>query len=199
VTSSTNVYGLYVRSIRLSKWLDREVRDLLERYPKEVGRGTLESGPEDGLGPFTVRGSGDGDPLGDWVLLYVGISESKTPRIVQYFGTTQSFTREPGGQSLHLSLALFFGGGSDPRDSPEPPARSVEGLLRASLGQRLEHRMRDMHLSYLQVETSACLDAQHAACGCNVGAEALLMRNPPDWPKWRPATGWPSSSREAIE
>jgi hypothetical protein len=137
VTSSTNVYGLYVRSIRLSKWLDREVRDLLERYPREVGRGTLESGPEDGLAPFTVRGSGDDDPLGDWVLLYVGISDSKTPRIVQYFGTTNAFTREPGGQSLHLSLALFFGGGSDPRDSPEPPARSVEGLLRASLGLRL--------------------------------------------------------------
>ena len=189
VTDRANVYGLYVRSVPLGKWLDREVRDLLERYPGEVGTGSMPTG----LASCTIAGTADDSTLGDWVLLYVGISDSKTPRINQYFGRTQQFTREPGGQSLHLTLSLFFGGGSDPRDTLEPKAATLENVLRGSLSVRLETRMRDMHLSYVQVVTPPCSDASHQSCTCKEASEWALLRDPMRYAKWTPSGGWPAS------
>jgi hypothetical protein len=189
VTDLPNVYGLYVRSVPLSKWLDREVRDLLERYPGEVGTGTMPSG----LKSCTIANTAGNSMLGDWVLLYVGISDSKTPRINQYFGRTPHFTREPGGQSLHLTLSLFFGGGSDPRDALDPRAATLENVLRGSLSVRMESRMRDMRLSYVQVVTPVCSDGFHQACTCNAASEWALLRDPAKHSRWTPNGGWAAS------
>ena len=170
-TTEPNVYGLYARAIPLYKWLDSGVRDLLEHYPQDVGSGEMPGG----LKGCSIEGTADplAPHLGNWVLLYVGESNSKTPRIVQYFGQTEHFTREPGGQSLHLSLALFFGGGSDPREAEG--AVTVEHVLRESLSLRLESRMRNMHLSYVQVETPGCTDlGAHSNCYCKDGEERVL-------------------------
>ena len=83
-TTDRNVYGLYVRSIPMIKWLDLSVRDMVEHYPGEVGGGSMPRG----LGAFTVPGTFEAG-LGEWVLLYVGLSESSTARIIQYFGVTE--------------------------------------------------------------------------------------------------------------
>ena len=192
-TSAPNVYGIYARSIPLTKWLDPSVRDLLDNYPGDVGSGVMPAG----FAACTVPGTYE-PGLGDWVLLYVGKSSSDTPRIVQYFGTGSSFTREPGGHSFHLSLALFLGGTSDPRNSLTPRAQTLENVLRGSLGVTLEQRMRDMRLAYVQVVTPICVTpgGPHLACGCMTGCEQAMLR---DRVVHQPPTaGWPTGARPLL-
>lgn len=174
-TKQPNVYGLYARSVALTKWLSRGVRDLLDHYPGDVGGGSMPQG----LAAFTVPDS-EATGLGSWVLLYVGQStEVKMSRIVQYFGTGTTFTRGPGGQSLHLTLGLLFGGEVDPRDALDPKASSLEYVLRGSLSLRLEARMREMKLSYVQVLTPPLkgTPSHHdAGCQCQTCSEQSVLK-----------------------
>jgi hypothetical protein len=168
------------------------VRDPLSHYPGDVGHGSMPGG----LNPFIVPGT-DVQSLGSWVLLYVGVSDSKTARIVQYFGKTSAFTRGPGGQSFHLSLAMLFGGRVDPRVSTTPRADSIDYVLRGSLSLTLEARMRDMSLAYVQVHTPACFAVSgHLSCSCNVGCEASLLRRRSDGAP--PVSGWPPGARPLL-
>jgi hypothetical protein len=193
-TINQNVYGLYARSIPLTKWLSPGIRDLLEHYPGDVGSGSMPAG----LTAFTVPET-EVEGLGSWVLLYVGVSQSRTARIQQYFGTGPTFTRGPGGQSLHLTLALFFGDTVDPRITVEPKAVTLEYVLRGSLSLTLEHRMREMRLAYVQVETPPCTcpPPRHSVdCRCLGCSEAVLLR---DSAKPVPPTaGWPPGARPMI-
>lgn len=191
VTSNPNVYGLYARSIPMIKWLDRNVRDLIEEYPGEVGNGSMPAG----FSHFSVPNT-DEPGLGHWILLYVGVSDSNTPRIVQYFGNRRSFTREMGGQSLHLSLSLLFGGTCDPRNSTIPRGNSIENVLRGSMSRILEERMRDMRLAYVQVETPECQDSSHTTCGCMTACENAHLRSRDSNPA--PAGGWPTGARPLM-
>jgi hypothetical protein len=192
-TTDPNVYGLYVRSIPMIKWLDRSVRDMVENYPGEVGSGSMPQG----LDAFTVPGTNEAG-LGEWVLLYVGFSDSATARIIQYFGRTEHFTREMGGQSFHLGLSLLFGGTCDPRNSTTPRGKTIENVLRGSMSVILEERMRDMRFSYVQVTTPVCpgADRVHLTCGCNRSSENAHLKNRVS--NSPPSSGWPTGARPLM-
>jgi hypothetical protein len=195
LTANPNVYGIYAREIPLRKWLSFGVRDLLDHYPGDVGTGSMPAGFESFLVPDTHEKG-----LGSWLLVYVGLSVSeKTPRMQQYFGTGKTFTRTPGGQSLHLTLGLLFGGEVDPRVVVTPKARTLEDVLRGSLSVTLEDRMREMRFSYVQAETPSCscTSKPHSVdCRCCDCSELSMIRDRVRGAP--PQAGWPQGARPLI-
>lgn len=181
------VYGIYVREVQFKKWVASDVAALITGFPGDIGTGTFPGGWD----AFCVPGTEERG-RGRWLLLYIGISVSTdNPRISQYFGKTQSFTREPGGQSFHLDLAQLFGGPVDIRNRTVPPSKTIAGALRGALSLNLEARMREMDLSYVQVTCPGCVCSQKGrvlACtpapgpevpaGCIHDNESRLMAHP---------------------
>lgn len=150
------VYGIYVREVQFKKWAAPDVAALITGFPGDIGTGMFPGGWD----AFCVPGT-DEQGRGRWLLLYIGISVSTAnPRISQYFGERQTFTREPGGQSFHLDLAQLFGGPVDIRNRTVPPRRTIAGALRGALSLNLEARMREMDLSYVQVTCPSCVCSQ---------------------------------------
>lgn len=194
LTKEPCVYGIYGREIAVAKWMTSEVRELIERYPGDVGRGELP-----GFEAFVVPDT-NVTGLGRWVLLYVGESGLVgNPRVTNYFGQTGQLTREPGGQSFHLMLTLLFGLPVDPRVPLTPRARTVIDVVRGSLSLTLESRMRDMRISYVQARTPECacgvLVCDRTTCMCRKCSEWLLLGDRTGPP---PAEGWPGGARPLM-
>lgn len=163
------VYGIYVREVQFRKWVAPDVAALVSGFPGDIGTGTFPGDWDAFCVPDT-----DVQGRGRWLLLYIGISVStENPRIVQYFGKTQTFTREPGGQSFHLDLGQLFGGPVDIRNRTAPPSKSIAGALRGALSMNLESRMREMDLSYAQVTCPGCICTQKGRlAGCTPPVDA---------------------------
>lgn len=173
LTKNPCVYAIYGREIAVTKWLNDRVRDMVERFPGDVGSGSMPGG----MDPFTVPNTTISG-LGPWVMLYAGESGSvKKPRVTNYFGVGGDLTRELGGQSFHLMLALLFGLPADPRVRLEPPQSTIIDVVRGSVSLSLERRLREMHLGVVQVETDTHREAER---------ELLQLTDEKPWEGARP-------------
>lgn len=149
LTTNPCVYAIYGREIAVSKWLNDRLREMIERYPGDVGGGSMPGGMDPFIVPDThVEG------LGPWVMVYAGESgNAQKPRVENYFGVSEHLSRNIGGQSFHLMLALLFGLPVDPRVRTDPPERTLVDVIRGSLSVSLEARLREMRIGVVQVET----------------------------------------------
>lgn len=194
LTREPCVYGIYGREVAVSKWMTPEVRELIERYPGDVGRGGLP-----GFEAFVVPNT-DVKGLGSWILLYVGESgRVASARVNNYFGQSAHLTRELGGQSFHLMLTLLFGVPVDPRVTLNPKAPTVIDVVRGSLSLTLEARMREMRFGYVQARTPDCTceppACDRSRCICRKCSERHLIGARTGI---APLAGWPSGARPLL-
>jgi hypothetical protein len=171
-TTDPNVYGLYARETPLRRCLSEDVRHIIYRNQVQVGNGTMPYGL-DGCRIKNTRDQ-ENERLGDWIFLYAGLSRARMPRITQYFSTKHTFTRQPGGQSLHLSLALLFKQEGVPKRGGK--SQTVEDVLREDLSIQLENAFRRVHLAFVQVKTFDHLDIKGpTTCACKRCSEIEIL------------------------
>lgn len=186
MTTEPCVYGLYAREAPAMKWMNPSIRAVLRDYPADLGTGELERLVHP-LDAFRVPNTWI-ERLGHWILLYVGesgrIGPRTAPRVEQYFGATD-YTAA-AGQSLKMTLALLFGIPLDLREPSGTSPQSIGGRALDGMATRMQHRFSDMHLSYVQVLTTAHTQNQNAL---------IDYRSTPMAPTGRP---WPAGARPLL-